>query len=110
MSLATELRQLTDEALTHQIFNIERQLVVVRFQHSMGALENTSQVAVLRRQIARIKGEARNREIAQGLNKGTLIQSHRSSYKAGSGETGVENSAEEGGFLQGIVDKLTTKE
>jgi ribosomal protein L29 len=83
MSVAEELRHLTDEALTHQMFNVERELVTARFQHSMGALENTSQIGGLRRQIARIKGETRSRELAQGLGKGSLIQNHRASYSGG---------------------------
>jgi len=109
MSQSNEIRQLTDESLTHQLFDLERQLVAIRFQHSMGALENTSHIGVLRKQMARMRGEARSREISQGLNKGTLIQSHRGSYSAGE-STIAESGGEEGGFLQGIVDKLTTKE
>ena len=110
MSQSNEIRQMTDEALTHQLFDVERQLLAARFQHSMGTLENTSQIGSLRKQMARMKGEARSREIAQGLRKGTLIQSHRSSYAGGGDVTPVASGGEEGGFLQGIVDKLTTKE
>jgi ribosomal protein L29 len=110
MSVAEEIRSMTDEALTHQMFDAERELVQVRFQHSMGALENTSQIGILRKQIARIQGEARNREIAQGLRKGALIQSHRATYKAGVQPAPEGDASTEGGFLQGIVDKLTTKE
>ena len=109
MSQSNEIRQLTDEALTHQLFDVERQLLAARFQHSMGTLENTSQIGALRKQMARMKGEARSRELAQGLRKGALIQGHRSSY-AGDGESTPVAGGEEGGFLQGIVDKLTTKE
>ena len=109
MSQVNEIRQMTDEALTHQLFDLERQLVAIRFQHSMGSLENTSQIGSLRKQMARMKGEARSREIAQGLGKGALIQSHRSSYSVGE-STAAETGGEEGGFLQGIVDKLTTNE
>ena len=110
MSQANELRELSDEALTHRIFDVERELVAIRFQLSMGSLENTSQISTLRKQIARIKGEARSREIAQGLRKGTLVQGHRASYSGGDVSAEADASGEEGGFLQGIVDKLTTKE
>lgn len=110
MSQSNEIRQLTDEALTHQMFDVERQLLTARFQHSMGTLENTSQIGALRKQMARMKGEARSRELAQGLRKGALIQSHRSSYSGGGEVTAASSATEEGGFLQGIVDKLTTKE
>ena len=110
MANANEIRQLSDEALTHQMFDVERALVTARFQLSMGALENTSQISVLRKQVARIKSEARNREIAQGLRKGSLIQGHRATYTVGATTDSGEAAADEGGFLQGIVDKLTTKE
>ena len=110
MSVAEEIRSMTDEALTHQMFDAERELVQARFHHSMGTLENTSQIGILRKQIARIQGEARSREIAQGLRKGALIQSHRATYQAGTSSVSEEGSDAEGGFLQGIVDKLTTKE
>ena len=110
MANANEIRQLSDEALTHRMFDVERALVAARFQLSMGALENTSQISGLRKLVARIKSEARSREIAQGLRKGTLIQGHRASYTGGESADVAEGSTEEGGFLQGIVDKLTTKE
>lgn len=110
MANANEIRQLSDEALTHRMFDVERALVAARFQLSMGTLENTSQISALRKQVARIKSEARSREIAQGLGKGALIQGHRSSYTAGAIAEAQDGSPEEGGFLQGIVDKLTTKE
>jgi ribosomal protein L29 len=38
MSQANEIRELSDEALTHRIFDVERELVSIRFQLSMGAL------------------------------------------------------------------------
>jgi len=110
MAAEQTLSGLTDEALTHQLFNIERDLVRARFAHSMGQLENTAALRVMRKQIARIKTEARKREVDQGMGKDALIRSHRSTFKADSaGET--EASAEQGGgFLQGIVDKLTTND
>jgi len=110
MANVNEIRQLSDEALTHRMFDVERALVAARFQLSMGALENTSQITVLRKQVARIKSEARTREISQGLRKGTLIQGHRATYSGANVVESGEGSADEGGFLQGIVDKLTTKE
>ena len=110
MSQAQELKQMTDEALTHRMFDVERELVGARFQHSMGTLENTSVIRTLRKEIARIQGEARNREISQGLNKGSLIQSHRATYQAGNADVAPAGDSADGGFLQGIVDKLTTKE
>ena len=79
----------------------------------MGSLENTSSLRILRRRIAQIKSEARSREIAEGLAKDSLIRLHRKTYDASSVPTGAdvsETDEDGGGFLQGIVDKLTNKE
>jgi len=111
MSSAAKLRELSDEALTHQMFEIERTLVAARFQHSMGALENTASLGNLRRQIAQMKQEARSREIERGLPKASLFRLHRGgSQPVAAGESGQQEASEEGGFLQGIVDKLTNKD
>lgn len=101
--------EFNDEQLTHRMFDHERELVTARFALSSGTLENTAHVSVLRKEIARIRTEARRREIEQGLPKGSLIRTHRSTWSAGSASGEVEggDSEEGGGFLKGIVDKLT---
>lgn len=107
--MAAELHGLSDEELAHRMLDRSRDLVSARFRHSLGQLENTSELRVIRREIARIKTEARSREIAQGLPKDSLIRSHRGSHQADA--AGVEEApAESGGFLKGIVDKLTSQE
>lgn len=106
----TELRELSDEALTHRLFDTERELVTARFQHSMNQLENTAHLRTMRKSIARIKTEARRRELEQGLPKDALIRNHRSTYAADSSEEGAAETEEKGGFLKGIVDTLTGKD
>jgi ribosomal protein L29 len=105
--MATEsVTALSDEQLTHRMFDAERELVTARFAHGSGALENTAGLSVLRKQVARIKTEARRRENDQGLAKGALIRSHRRTWQAT--DVAPEADAPEGGgFLKGIVDKLT---
>jgi large subunit ribosomal protein L29 len=111
---ASEIREMSDEALVHREFSLERELLAMRFRHSMQELENTSQMRVLRKDIARIQTEARSRETQQGLPKNSLRDQYRSSFSAAGGESvEVDDAVQEapsGGFLSGIVDKLTGKE
>lgn len=104
------LKEMTDESLTHRMFDIERTLVSRRFTHSLGELENTAELRVLRREIARIQGEARRREVEREMPKRSLIRTHRASYGAGAAQPEAEQAAERGGFLKGIVDKLSGTE
>lgn len=108
--MAENLTSLTDEALTHRLFQVERELVSARFQHSMGTLENTAALGLMRKSIARIRTEARRRELAQGLPKDGLVRMHRSTFTAGDDAASADTAEESGGFLQGIVDKLTGNE
>jgi ribosomal protein L29 len=102
------LQELTDEQLVHKALETERELVTKRFQHKLNRLENQAQLGGLRRSIARIRTEARKREIAGGLAKGSLLAKHRASFVPAGGTAAP--AAEKGGFLSGIVDKLTSKE
>jgi len=100
----------TDEQLVHRVLQAERDLVAARFKRSMNQLENTARLRVLRREIARLRTEARVRENANGLAKNSLFSKHGTTFgrAAPSGSGAVP--AEKGGFLSGIVDKLTGKE
>jgi ribosomal protein L29 len=100
--------EMSDEQVVHRMFHAERELVAARFRHSMNQLENTSKLGVLRREIAQLKTEARRREASAGLAKGSLIGSHAKSFTVSRGK-GLA-SADKGGFLSGIVDKLTSQE
>ena len=111
MATASDYKSLTDEALTHRLFEVERELVKARFAHSMGQLENTAALGGMRKDIARIKTEARTREVAQGLPKDSLVRTHRSTFSAAAPPDSTADTAEEkGGFLQGIVDTLTSND
>lgn len=99
---------LSDEQIVHQMLQAERDLVANRFKHKTNALENTSTLRVLRRDIARLRTEARRREIAGSMAKGSLVSTHARTFSAGRASAGA--APEKGGFLSGIVDKLTGKE
>lgn len=105
--VASELRELTDEALVHRILDSERALVGARFQNKMGQLANTASLKDVRRSIARMRTVVRERERVQKLNSDALIQQHRISYKY---DSLAEGGGDQGGFLSGIVDKLSTSE
>ena len=102
-------RDLSDQQLLDRLLERERELVQARFRHSMNQLENTARLGQLRREVARLKTEARSRELAQGLPKDDLVRQHRPSFGA-SPETAAAPSEQKGGFLSGIVDKLSGKE
>jgi large subunit ribosomal protein L29 len=99
---------LSDEQLIHKALQIERDLVTARFKHSMNQLENTARLRVLRRDIARIQTEARVRELKAELPKNALLARHQASFGATRGTAPAQ--PEKGGFLSGIVDKLTGKD
>lgn len=104
--MGAQINDLQDSDLIHTLLASERELIQARMQHSMNQLENTAQLSVLRKNIARMHSEARRREIAQGLNKDTLLHTHRRTFAVDGAEaTGTD--AEKGGFLAGVVDKLT---
>lgn len=90
-----------DSELVGQLRAAERDLVSDRFQHSLGQLENTAQLRV--RRLAKLLGELRRREMERGLPKGSLA----SLQVDAPAPTGGEQKTDGGGFLSGIVDKLT---
>ena len=75
-----ELKTLSDEALVHREFQLERELMEYRFRHKTGQLENTSRLAGLRKDIARARTLQRERERTQGLSKDALRNQHRGSF------------------------------
>ncbi len=106
-----EVSDMSDEQLVHRVLQVERDLIGARFKHSMNQLENTSSLRVLRREIARLRTEARVREVRDSLTKNALLMRHRSTYsRPGGTSTESRAPAEKGSFLSGIVDKLTGKE
>lgn len=108
--MADSLQSLSDEALVHRLLSDERDLVRARFAHSQSQLQNTTQLREIRKGIARIQTEARGREAKNGLPKGTLVHKHRKSFSVSGPAPAAPAPADRGGFLKGIVDKLTSKE
>jgi large subunit ribosomal protein L29 len=49
-----ELRELSDEELERKLVDTRQELFNLRFQSATGALENTAQIALVKRDIARI--------------------------------------------------------
>jgi len=107
--MSEAIRELSDEQLVHSVLQIERDVIAARFKHSTNQLENTAQLRDMRRQVARLHTEARRREMAQGLPKDSLLHQYRRGFGGGTVEAG-EDAPEKGGFLSGIVDKLSSKE
>jgi len=105
------LKDVNDGDLAGQIRDAERELVGLRFRHSNSQLENTATLKTVRRKLARLKTEIRARELAQGLGKGSLIAKHGAARTAPAEKATTEQApAERGGFLKGIVDRLTGRE
>ena len=57
------LRDVADSDLFTQLSEAKEELFNLRFQHVTGQLENSSRLGVVRKQIARINTELRDREI-----------------------------------------------
>jgi large subunit ribosomal protein L29 len=104
---ATELKSMDDKTLVHRELQLERELMDARFRSKTGQLDDTSKLAKLRKGIARARTAQRDREIEQSLAPNALRDAHRSSFTSGE-IGGVEGAA--GGFLKGIVDKVTPGE
>jgi large subunit ribosomal protein L29 len=58
------LRDVADGELFTKLAEAKEELFNLRFQHVTGQLENSSRLGVVRKQIARINTELREREIA----------------------------------------------
>ena len=59
----TEVREMNDDVLVAKLAETKQELFNLRFQHATGQLENTSRLGDLKRDVARINGELRLREI-----------------------------------------------
>jgi large subunit ribosomal protein L29 len=60
--LAKELRDLNDERLAARLDEAREALFNLRFQHAGGALERTSEIALRKREVARILTIVKERE------------------------------------------------
>jgi large subunit ribosomal protein L29 len=61
---AEEAYALAPDQLKQALEDVHRQLFTLRFQHATRQLENTSQLRVVRQQIARLRTVQRLRELA----------------------------------------------
>ena len=59
-----KIRNLTDDELLHQERDLNDQLFKLKFQLNMGQTESLKKIRGLRRDIARVKTIARERELA----------------------------------------------
>jgi large subunit ribosomal protein L29 len=64
MAAAAELRELADDQLLDQLGEAKQELFNLRFQFATGQLDNSSRLAQVKRDIARINTVLREREIA----------------------------------------------
>jgi large subunit ribosomal protein L29 len=78
----SELAALSDEALVHAELQLDRETVALRFRKSAEQLRDVNLIKQARRNIARIRTEQRRRELANGLAKDSLRETHRGSFKA----------------------------
>jgi large subunit ribosomal protein L29 len=58
------LRDVSDGELYDQLAQAKEELFNLRFQHVTGQLDNTARLGVVRKQVARVNTELREREIA----------------------------------------------
>ena len=59
----TELKELDVKGLTEKLENAQAQLNQLKLTHTISPLENPSQIKAVRRDIARMKTELRQREL-----------------------------------------------
>ena len=66
---AEKVRNLTDDELKHQERDIQDQLFKLKFQMNMGQTESLKKLRGLRKDIARVKTIARERELTASTEK-----------------------------------------
>jgi len=64
-----KVRNLTDDELRHQERDLNDQLFKLKFQLNMGQTESLKKIRGLRKDIARVKTIARERELAGGATE-----------------------------------------
>ncbi len=69
---ANEIHELTDNELTKNLEDTQRELLNLRIQAQTGQLENSARIRIVRRDVARFKTEKNARKRAQSaeLQKG----------------------------------------
>ena len=64
-----EIKGLSVEDLTTEFEDMEKHLYSLSFSNAVSTLENTSEIKITRRNVARIKTELRARELAGSTQK-----------------------------------------
>jgi large subunit ribosomal protein L29 len=62
---ASEIRELTDEEVLQALRDTRQELFNLRFQHATGALENTTRMGQVKKDIARLLTLQRERDAAK---------------------------------------------
>jgi ribosomal protein L29 len=103
---ANGLRGLDDKSLVHQELAWEFELTRTLLDHRSDNLEDVSTLKKLRRNIARAQTVQRERENTQGLGRGELRRSHRSSFdpRASGGQADETKSSTD--FLSGVAGRF----
>lgn len=68
----SDVRTLDAKGLLLRHQDLIGELASLRFQHATGQLDNTSALKRVRRDLARVNTVIRERELDEGLNKGSL--------------------------------------
>jgi len=97
-----QLNALSDEALVHQEMTLQDSLMTNLLRHRLGKLVNTSVLKQTRRDIARAQTLLTLRETDNGLSKGSLKASHRSTWQRPAPSTEESAGA---GFLKSLLDE-----
>ncbi|MCR2043523.1 50S ribosomal protein L29 [Anaerosalibacter massiliensis] len=63
---ANEIRELTDKELDSRLLELKSELFNLRFQLATGQLDNPKRIKAVRKDIARVKTIARERELGIG--------------------------------------------
>lgn len=72
MATKLELHKLSIEELKAELATVEKQYQGMKYQNLVATLADTSKIAVMRRNVARIKTELRARELAELEKAGPL--------------------------------------
>ncbi len=64
MTMPAELREMDDDELNTRLVEAKQELFNLRFQHVTGQLDNYARLGQVRKDVARINGLLREREIA----------------------------------------------
>lgn len=105
--MASEFTGMDDSALVRTLAEKQRELVQGRFALSMNRLENTASLRTVRRDIARINGELRRREISEGLPKDSLLAKHRVDLRT---LASASSESASGGLLADLDERLDSED